>query len=316
MSERVVSNPAQVTVGLYTLLEGLIDYAGLFPPAGLPLATALAHYARHLTTSERWMLGRFILPAGQLAALDDGLMASFTPDQPLTLSLLCQAWATDPAAAQAAEARWGGRLRIEVLETCLPPTDAPTGYIQAAGATFEEFGFAGRPIFFELPFDADWEARLEPTVAALAAYRATSGAPVGFKLRCGGLTPESVPTLQQVAQALLACRDHAVPLKATAGLHHPFRHTDPDLGAPGHGFINLFGAGALAHVCALQLAETTTILAATEPASFQFSAVGLRWGAWTVDIDRLRAVRQTALPAFGSCSFDEPRDDLRALGWL
>jgi hypothetical protein len=125
-----------------------------------------------------------------------------------------------------------------------------------------------------------------------------------------------MPTPLQVARALLACRDQAVPLKVTAGLHHPLRHLDFDLGATVHGFVNVFGGGVLAHGCDLSLDDLTALLTATEPAGFDFSDAGLRWGSWMVDTAHIRAVRQTLLPAFGSCSFDEPCDDLRALGWL
>ena len=39
-------NPTETTdTALQALLESLIDYAGLFPPAGLDMATAVANYA-------------------------------------------------------------------------------------------------------------------------------------------------------------------------------------------------------------------------------------------------------------------------------
>src|SRR3974390_3223737 len=50
-------------------LEGIIDYAGLFPPADLPLDQALANYLRYRREPESWMLGRFICPAGRLKEL-------------------------------------------------------------------------------------------------------------------------------------------------------------------------------------------------------------------------------------------------------
>ncbi|MBE0564871.1 MAG: hypothetical protein IH621_02865, partial [Krumholzibacteria bacterium] len=49
-------------------MEGLIDYAGLFPPAGLDMPAAVAGYAAHRTLPEAWMLGRFIAPAEALPA--------------------------------------------------------------------------------------------------------------------------------------------------------------------------------------------------------------------------------------------------------
>src|SRR5207244_5130871 len=45
----------------------------------------------------------------------------------------------------------------------------------------------------------------------------------GFKLRCGGLEAASFPTAEQIAFVLARCSDSAgeVPIKFTAGLHHP-----------------------------------------------------------------------------------------------
>ena len=51
--------------------ESLIDYAGLFPPAALPMAGAVAEYAEALRGEHAWMLGRFIVPASRIAELGD-----------------------------------------------------------------------------------------------------------------------------------------------------------------------------------------------------------------------------------------------------
>src|SRR6516165_211295 len=47
------------------LLSRIIDYAGMFPPAQLPLEQAIRNYARYRTEPESWMLGRFVCPAAQ-----------------------------------------------------------------------------------------------------------------------------------------------------------------------------------------------------------------------------------------------------------
>jgi hypothetical protein len=44
------------------LLTGLIDYAGLFPPAKLSLDQAIRNYAAYRQCPERWMLGKFVIP--------------------------------------------------------------------------------------------------------------------------------------------------------------------------------------------------------------------------------------------------------------
>lgn len=55
-----------VTGALRALLANLIDYAGLFPPASLPLDTALANYRSDCASPYAWILGRFVLSAAQL----------------------------------------------------------------------------------------------------------------------------------------------------------------------------------------------------------------------------------------------------------
>ena len=54
---------------LRALLHGIIDYAGLFPPANLPLDQAVRNYARYCTEPDSWMLGRFVCPVTELAEL-------------------------------------------------------------------------------------------------------------------------------------------------------------------------------------------------------------------------------------------------------
>ena len=56
---------------LQTLMNGLIDYAGLFPPAKLPLNEAVAEYISHFKDNKKWILGRFIIPVSQLKDLEE-----------------------------------------------------------------------------------------------------------------------------------------------------------------------------------------------------------------------------------------------------
>src|SRR5438045_204787 len=68
-----------MTAGLRTLLAGIVDYAGLFPPARLPLEEAVRNFVRYGGESDAWMLGRFVLPAARLAELAP--LASLFPDE-------------------------------------------------------------------------------------------------------------------------------------------------------------------------------------------------------------------------------------------
>jgi hypothetical protein len=61
---------------LQTLLAGLIDYAGLFPPASLSMEQALANYARYRAGEHAWMLGRFVVPAARAAEVPSDVPTS------------------------------------------------------------------------------------------------------------------------------------------------------------------------------------------------------------------------------------------------
>src|SRR5918995_986980 len=56
-----------------TLLQGSIDYAGLFPPAELDMRTALENYVRYSSGPSSWALGRFIVPVSRLHELERNL---------------------------------------------------------------------------------------------------------------------------------------------------------------------------------------------------------------------------------------------------
>ena len=56
---------------LRTFMDGLIDYAGLFPPADLPLNEAIKEYISQINSSNSQMLSRFIIHTSKLNDLDE-----------------------------------------------------------------------------------------------------------------------------------------------------------------------------------------------------------------------------------------------------
>ena len=52
-------------------MDGLIDYAGLFPPADLPLNEAIDEYISHIKSNNSKMLSRFIIHTSKLNDLDE-----------------------------------------------------------------------------------------------------------------------------------------------------------------------------------------------------------------------------------------------------
>jgi hypothetical protein len=57
----------RVPASLRALLAHLIDYAGLYPPAALPLEIVVERYRGFRASPESWILNRLVLPASRLA---------------------------------------------------------------------------------------------------------------------------------------------------------------------------------------------------------------------------------------------------------
>jgi hypothetical protein len=108
---------------------------------------------------------------------------------------------------------------------------------------------------------------------------------------------------------------HQVPIKFTAGLHHPLRMYRDEVQTKMHGFLNVLGAAALAAEHKWDDKQTATMLDDEDAKSFQFDDEIFGWREWKIDIKRLND-RRKFVTSFGSCSFDEPREDLRALHLL
>ena len=275
-------------------LHELIDYAGLFPPAQLSLDAAMNEYQAARARQHAWMLGRFIIPATVLASRS-GIDARLSVITDATLNEL------DDLRGLLEKG-----TKIEALEvplTNLSP-DETVDAIDTLSSQVFEAGLEGLPVFVEIPRSAG----SQPPMGALQSGE------LGAKLRCGGVTADAFPSVDEVAEFISAATSANVPFKATAGLHHPVRHRDSATGFVMHGFLNLLGAAALApHV----ERETLNFIVAEEnPAAFRFDDESFSWRDKTVNVAQLQQTRRAAFVAYGSCSFSEPVEDLIALGIL
>jgi hypothetical protein len=309
-----------VTASLKALLAGVVDYAGMFPPASLELVPAVQNFARYRDERDGWMLGRFVCPASRLNELLPRLSQVTAPGRPLLVAALGRGPAAngddgvkgvrqDLECIRAFRAQARNKARVDVFEARLPTDD-----LEAAQRAVKEITRAAkvglRP-FCEIPLTADFSEKVRPILQLLV-----DTGELAAKLRCGGADAGAIPSAQQVATMIVACRDAHVPLKFTAGLHHPIRHNDEAMKAKMHGFINVFVAGVLARVGHRDEAELVKILEDENPASFTFFDYGLAWQTTKAMTAQVTAVRRDGLISFGSCSFDDPRDDLRKHGWL
>jgi hypothetical protein len=323
-----------MSASLRAFLSGVIDYAGLFPPANLPLDEAVRNYARYRNEPESWMLGRFVVPVGRLAELTaSDVLPAEGPRWPFAVLGRVQEVGdfldvvkADVEAVGRFQREHGGRVAADVMDFRLP--DLAAGWDLALAGGFLTLAepllhlAGGEPVvpFFEIAAGPAWRDGAATVIAALAGHNRglphRGKAPAGFKLRCGGREASAVPTAEQVAFAVVACRAAAVPLKCTAGLHHPVRRLDPVLQTKTHGFLNVFGAGVLAHARHLKEDEVRAIVEDEEAGDFVFDEGGFRWKDFHATTEEVARARREAVVSFGSCNFDEPRDDLRGLGLL
>lgn len=140
---------------------------------------------------------------------------------------------------------------------------------------------------------------------------------LGLKFRCGGVESSAFPRVEDVAYFLRACKESGgIPFKFTAGLHHPFRHFNEGVRTRMHGFLNVLGAAVFLLASEMDENRLGEMLSDEDPGSFVFAEDGMTWDKVTVSVPEILAARQSRVGSFGSCSFDEPRDDLRALGLL
>jgi hypothetical protein len=262
------------------LLGALIDHAALFPPASMAMPEAMAADRAARASEHAWILDRFIVPASKLGEL---------PQDAPRLSVVLDRGEGDLDAVH--EARLDGRV-VELVEARVEPEWIPDTQ-DLVNAKLGE----GVRTFWELAPGRG----LAGEVAAVREARA------GAKIRCGGAT---VPPVEAVAAFIAACRDAGVPFKATAGLHRAIRHGDA------HGFLNLLAAAVFAHADGLSADELGPLLAEEEAEAFALDAGGLAVHGRRADGEAIADARRDLFVAYGSCSFDEPVEDLTALGLL
>jgi hypothetical protein len=316
MKERRLSVPSCAlysgvpATSIRALLAGLVDYAGLFPPASLDMESAVREYATHRTSDERWMLGAFIVPAARLAEFEAAAAAHLPRDA-------AGAWRLSVLPSP----DLGDSIRLIGEFNC---RHAAAGASRASIDTIEFKAGSADELTHALSLVPAWltayvELPLGDALPALLDVVARHGARA--KVRTGGVTADAFPEAAVLARFIVACRARGVPFKATAGLHHPLRGEYRLTYEPGSaagtmfGFLNVFLAAAFA---SLGLAEhdVAALLDERNPGAFTISDSHITWRDHTIAPDAVARVRDRVAMGFGACSFREPTDELHGLGWL
>jgi hypothetical protein len=275
------------------LFRHLVDDAAMFPPGNLPLAEAVAAHRAHLKSPYAELVGPFVCTDQDL--MDVAAEAARAGDGPLRVSVVISGGAggIEPAI------RWGDRskdVEVTAVEVRLRDEDDLSRnalrVVRACDDCLDE-----ETAYVEIGLDGAWERAL--VVVADAGYAA--------KLRTGGLDPSLFPSAEQVASFVVACLDREVQFKCTAGLHNAVRHTAENTGFEHHGFLNVLLA-TRASLDGDSHDEVVQLLDSRDGAA-------LAGRARELGEDRAVGVRRW-FTSFGSCSIDEPRHDLSALGLM
>lgn len=293
------------------LLEHLIDYAGLFPPAGLTMAEAVKNYAKYRRIENSWMLGKFIVPASRLDEFEQAATEYWPRDSENGF------WKLSVLGGANLEADIAHVNRFSRRQTVGEGAKVMIDTIEFKAATIVEIEAAMRVMhptltcFVEIPIN-DNPAELIKAIGAEGVFA---------KVRTGGVAADAFPSTQNLARFISICAEEDVGFKATAGLHHPLRSVnrltyEPDSpSAMMHGFLNVFLAAAFAQN-GMGIESLTQLLEETSPAAFRFEEGCVFWRDEMLVVGHLRNTRNLFAIAFGSCSFTEPIEDLQRLRLL
>lgn len=290
-------------------MDSVIDYAGLFPPAKMPMADAVEEYLNLRNGTEKWIVNRFVCPAARLNEFGT-VLSTQTNAEPIGIAVVGQGGLTldlfetnlesDAKLMDAFINEFGHLATIEALELKVPADE------QLPKALKDLESFSHVEVFAEVPMN-------QSGFDGLAEIASTEW--IGAKGRSGGIEPAMVPSPMQLAGFLKTCLDLQLRFKLTAGLHEPVRHFDKAVGTDVNGFGNVIGACLLHSAFDLSTSEIAEILERIELSWMEFNDQSVRILNQDFSIGDLEEFRGD-FEGFGSCSIQEPLEGMANLGWL
>lgn len=259
------------------LFDGLYDDAAIFPPGNAPLDEAVAAHRAWRTSPHAALVGLFVCSPARLDEL-----AVLGADFPVSVTY-------PPVVEEAVYGRHESHETLEVASVEVPYAEDAWGTLAAAVRRTR--------VFVEVP--------LRELTPGLADRLAAAG--MLLKMRTGGADASMFPAAAALAEGIVTAVAAGLPFKLTAGLHNALRHRDPETGFEHHGFGNVLAATA----AALDGADAAAVAAVLDTTDAPAVVRRLR----DLSGDEVAAVRRQFL-SFGTCSIQEPLDDLAALGLL
>lgn len=321
----------QTMQSLFALTNKLIDYAGLFPPAKLNLAQAFNNYLMYRMGNYWWMLNKFLITAKQLPELTKLMSKMDTVNDgfPVPFSIIGSSGNDEKTFLRNLKSDIklindflqtnSGSSSVNTFEVRLPEKileeTSISSLVELMSEVSDEFIYSSENemmVFYE----ASSKENFNDVITSVAEAVSNLNGMAGFKLRTGGAEQSAFPSPEEVAYAIIACCEYSIPMKCTAGLHHPIRHFNKKEKVNMHGFLNVFCGGVLAHTCDLDEHELAQVLNDDNAGSFEFADDEFVWKDYDVSNREIKDAREQLMISFGSCSFDEPISDLKTLELL
>ncbi|MBC8197748.1 MAG: hypothetical protein H8E60_07680 [Candidatus Marinimicrobia bacterium] len=298
---------------LKLFLTKLIDYAGLFPPAKLQLKLALNNYNNDIKCLDKWMLSQFILPLSNLNNITEKMMDGFSQNFPLKLSLLSNDLDLDIDQLFLFKDKFGEKVEFSGLESKILDIHSFHTILEKTNEV-QNKNQLNMASFFELPTQENWIDKMIKSIEIITEFNFNHNSNFGFKLRCGGVEPYMFPSPENIAETIIICIQNNISLKFTAGLHHPVRHYNDSIQTKMFGFFNIFIGGMLAKKYRFNHVELIEVLIDQSSNNFKFKEEGLSWKKYNLSNKEIIQFRENDFISYGSCSFNEPREDLTKLG--
>ncbi len=271
------------------LLARLVDDAALFAPSGVSVVDAVKEHLTACRAPYGGVIGFLLCPISRFGALV-GALRKVRLTLPVSLSLVADTGLGGLPKAISTALDNPKLVDLRMIEVPAPSDVDSNWLVQLTEFVPDDVVRVveprrGRP---------DW----------LAGVRRVAEAGCWPKLRCGGRSVESFPSVEEVADFLAIATSTGQPFKATAGLHYAVRHHEESSGLTHHGLLNMLVATARA----VSGANADEALRCTDAAALAAEA-----GALSADTSRFA---REVFACYGSMSLTEPVADLIRLGLL
>jgi hypothetical protein len=275
-----------------SLLARLIDDAALFPPRTATVPDAVRSHLTGRSADYADVVGLFLCPASRLPELITELI-KVKPQKPVELSLVIDTGLGGvPKALSIVESRTE-LLALRMVE--MPaPSDVDEVWLERVSEFVPEDVIR---VIEPRRGGADWLNGIQRVIEHGS----------WPKIRCGGVSEQNFPSVEEVTDFLAVINEGASSFKATAGLHNAVRHTAEDTGFTHHGFLNLLIATARL-ISGADKGDVHDALEMTDGKALAQEAQNL------TEHEALSV--RGVFASYGSCSLTDPVADLEELGLL